>query len=247
MKTFVITFQNELIRLYRRKKLIAGVVAAAFIPFGAVLLKVLTLGWQPTLIYREDLFRLALSILTPLVLPLFALGLTTDAFMEEQAKGSLKTSVLLPDTRTGHFAAKVLSCFTGTSLMMAALWLSSLISGMLLPSRGGYMLSLGIGLLQGTASLLPILMVLGFSSLASQWIKSASGMMLTLIGLALVMNLSPLWIGNLSTILPTNWLGFGSNIAYISTSALFQALSGMLLWTVFSGGLALLRFERRML
>ena len=169
MKHFGITLKNELIRMIHRKKSLAGILIAAIIPMLIVLGKVLALGWNVTLIYREDLFRMSLFLFTPLM-----------------------------------------------------------------------------GLLQGLSSLLPIIMVLGFSVLASQYIKSGSGMILAMIGLALVMRLLPLWFGDLNSILPTTWLGFGDNIGYLSPSNILYALAIMLLWVVFTNGLAMYRFERKM-
>ena len=247
MNPFGITFKNEMIRMIHRRKLLTGILVAAIIPILIVLAKVLALGWDIPLIYREDLFRMALSLFTPMILPLFSIVLVADAFTDEHSKGSLKTSLLLPDSRTGHFMAKIISSVTGASAMLFALWFSSLVFGLILPSRGGWILSLGMGLLQCLASLLPIIVVLGFSSLASQTIKSGSGMILSLIGLTLVMRLLPLWLGDLSRILPTTWLGFGANIGYLPLASLLYALTGMLLWTVFTGGLALLRFESKMI
>ena len=246
MTHFGITLKNELIRMIHRKKLLAGILVAAIIPMLIVLGKVLALGWNVTLIYREDLFRMSLSLFTPLLLPLFSIVLVADAFIDEQSRGSLKTSILLPDSRSGHFMAKMAGSFAGATGMMVSLWFFSLVFGLALPSRGEWLLSLGMGLLQGLASLLPIIMVLGFSVLASQYIKSGSGMVLAMIGLALVMRLLPLWFGDLNSILPTTWLGFGDNIGYLSPSNILYALAIMLLWVVFTNGLAMYRFERKM-
>lgn len=246
MKQFGITLKNELIRMLHRRKMRTGIIVAACFPLFIVLAKGLALGWDFTLIYREDLFRMALSLFTPIILPLFAVVLIADAFTDEQSKGSLKTSLLLPDSRIGHFAAKIAGAITGAAGMMLSLWFFSAVFGLALPSRGEWPASLGLGLLQSLASLLPILMVLGFSVLASQWIKSGSGMVLAVIGLTLVMRLLPLWLGNLKSILPTTWLGFGANIGYLSLAGFLSALTGILLWTVFTCGLALIRFDRKM-
>ena len=247
MKYFGITFQNELIRMFHRKKLVTGMAVAAFIPMVVVLAKILALGWSTTFVYREDLFRLALSLYTPLILPLFSIVLTADAFIEEQSRGSLKTTLLLPDSRSGHFWAKLAGAFAGTAGMLLSLWFFSAVFSLALPSRGGWPISLGFGLLQGLASLLPILVVIGFSVLASQFIKSGSGMVLALIGLAIVMKLIPLWLGGLNGILPTAWLGFGANIAALQPVSVLHATAGMLLWSVFTCGLAIMRFERKMI
>lgn len=246
MNSFVTTLGNELTRLFHRKKLMAGVLTAALIPLAIVLIKALALGWSTTLLYREDLFRVALSLFTPLILPLFSVVLCADAFMDEQSKGSLKTSLLLPDTRWGHFIAKIISTFIASATMMLSLWFFTLVSGLLLPSDGGWLRTLGIGLLQSVASLLPILMVIGFSVLATQLFKSGSGMVLSLVGLAFVMKISPLWLGDLNGILPATWLGFGANITYLSFASFLYALAVMILWTVFTSGLGYLRFEKKM-
>jgi ABC-type transport system involved in multi-copper enzyme maturation permease subunit len=189
LSCFGITFKNELIRMFRRKKIIAGMIVAALIPIAAVLLKGLAIGWEITVINREDLFRTALSLFTPLVLPLFTIILAADAFMDEQSKGSLRTSVLLPDTRSAHFTAKTASAFAGAFFMVLALWLSSLVSGIAIPSRGEWLASAAFGLLQCLASLLPVLIVLGFAALATQCFKSVGGMIAVLLGLYIILKI----------------------------------------------------------
>lgn len=130
--------------------------------------------------------------------------------------------------------------------MVLALWFFSVVSGLALPSRGGWLLTIGMGFLQSIASLMPIMMIIGFSVLVSQFAKSGSGMVLTLIGLSLVMRLLPFWVGDLNRILPTAWLGFGANIGSLSLSGALYAMAIMLLWTVLTGGIAIMRFERKM-
>ncbi len=247
MKTFRVTFINEFFRMLHRKKMYAGMIVAVIIPLTVVAANVLALGWNNSVVYREDLFRLALGLFTPLILPLFAVSLVADAFIDEQSKGSMRMSVLMPDSRTGHFAAKIICTIAGSAMMMLALWLSNLIFGLILPSRGGWLLSVINSLLQALGSLIPIFVVIGFSVLGAQLLKSTSGLLLSLIGLALVMNMSRLWLGGLNGFLPVSWLGAGANFIYLPIGSLLVTLSMMLLWTVFTCGIALLRFERRII
>lgn len=246
MRTFGITFINEFVRMLHRRKLYAGMIIAAIIPLAVVAANVFALGWNNAVIYSEDLFRLVLGIFTPLILPLFTVSLVSDAFIDEQLKGSMRISILMPDSRSGHFAAKTMCAFAGVSAMMLTLWLANILFGLFLPSRGGWLLSAGNSILQAVGSLFPILVVIGFSVLGTQIIKSSSGLILALIGLALVMDLSRLWLGSLNGFLPVNWLGAGANFIYLPIWNLLLTLSSMLLWTVFTCGIALLRFERRM-
>jgi ABC-type transport system involved in multi-copper enzyme maturation permease subunit len=233
--------------MFRRKKIIAGVIVAVLIPVAAVLLKGLAIGWDITVINREDLFRTALSLFTPLILPLLTIILAADAFMDEHSKGSLRTSVLLPDVRSAHFMAKTGAAFSGAVCMLLALWLSSVISGIALPSRGEWLSSAAFGLLQCIASLLPVLIVLGFAALASQCFKSVGGMIFVLVGLYIVSNILPLWLGGFSRLLPTAWLGFGANIGYLAANSILTAAAGTVFWSAVTLGTALLRFERKMI
>ena len=246
MKTFAITFKNEFLLMLHRKKLITGMIVAAIIPMAVALANVHALGWNQGLVFREDLFRLVLDVFTPLILPLFAISLVSDAFTDEQAKGSMRMSVLMPDSRTGHFAAKITSAVAGASLMMLSLLLSTQLFSLVLPSRGGWLLSVGNAVLQALGSLFPIFVVIGFSVLGTQFLKSSSGLFLALVGRAMVMNLSRLWLGNLNDFLPVKWLGAGANFIYLPFGSLCVTLLTMLLWTVFTCGIALVRFERRM-
>ena len=233
--------------MLHRKKVYAGMIVAAIIPLATAMANILALGWNNAVIYCEDMFRLVLGIFTPIILPLFAISLVADAFTDEQSKGSMRMSVLMPDSRTGHFAAKVTCSVTGATMMMFTLWLSTLLFGLVLPSRGGWLLSTGNSILQAVGSLFPILVVIGFSALGTQLIKSSSGLLLALIGIAIAMDVSRLWLGRFSSFLPVNWLGAGANLIYLPVGSLLVTLMMMLLWTVFTCGIALLRFERRMI
>lgn len=244
--TFFITFRNETVKMFRRNKVYAGIITAAAIPLLVVLANIFALGRGNAAIFREDLFRLALGIFTPVILPLFAVSLVSDAFTDEQSKGSLRTSVLMPDSRTRHFMAKTTGAFTGAAAMAATLWLASNIFGLALPSRGDWLLSAGSSVLQAAGSLFPVIMVIGFAVLGTQFVKSSSGLFLSLAGLVLVMKMSRFFVGNLYYFLPVNWLGYGANVIYAPAGSLAMSLSMMLLWAVFTGGIALLRFERRM-
>lgn len=246
LSCFWITLKNELIRMFHRKKIIAGIVVTALIPILAVILKGVAIGWDIAVIYREDLLRTALSLFTPLVLPLFTIILAADAFVDEQSKGSLRTSVLLPDVRSAHFTAKAAGVFAGAFCMLITLWLSSLVSGLALPSRGEWLTSAAFGLLQCLASLLPVLIVLGFAALTAQLFKSVGGMIVVLIGLNIVLNILSLWLGGFSRLLPTAWLGFGANIGSLAANSILTAIAAAVFWSAITFGTAMLRFERRM-
>lgn len=246
MKTFGVTFKNEFIRMLHRKKVYSGMIIAAIIPLAVVVANILALGWNNAVVYREDLFRLALEIFTPLILPLFAVSLIADTFIDERSKGSMKVTVLMPDRRSGHFIAKIICAFSGSAMMMLVLWVSSLIFGLILPSGGGWLLAVTYSVLQALGSLFPILVVIGFSVLGTQILKSSSGLLLSLIGLAMAMNMSRLWLGKFYDFLPASWLGAGAGFVYLPIGSLLLTLSMMLLWTVFTCGIALLRFEQRM-
>lgn len=100
MRSFGITLKNELLRMTRRKKLLAGILISAIIPMLIVLANALSLGRNITLIYREDLIRTALSLFTPMILPLLAIVLVADAFIDEQSKGRFR-GILLKITAEG--------------------------------------------------------------------------------------------------------------------------------------------------
>ena len=112
MKSFGITFRNEFIKMLHRKKLYAGMIIAAVIPLAVVAANVLALGWNNAVVYREDLFRLVLGVYTPLILPLFAVSLVADAFTDEQSKGSMRMTILMPE-QDRSFSAKVACAVAG--------------------------------------------------------------------------------------------------------------------------------------
>lgn len=129
---------------------------------------------------------------------------------------------------------------------MLALWLASIILGLALPSRGGWLQSAGYSVIQAAGSLLPILMVTGFAAMGTQFVKSSSGLFLSMVGLVLIMKMILILADGLYYFLPVSWLGYGANIINVPAPSLLCSIASMLLWTVFSGGIALLRFERRM-
>lgn len=245
MKRFLITLTNEIEKMAKRRKWVAGMIVAMLIPLIPVVGDWLSSGVFTNLLWREDLYRISLSLFTPLLLPLFVIAMTADAFAAGKQGDSLRTSLLMPESRIGQFVAKTLSVVTGSAAILAAMGLSSIVFGLLLPTRGTMLTALVTGLMQLIVSLLPVIMLTAFAALAAQFLKSGSSVVLMLIAASLLLRMLPIWIDNISRVLPTSYVGYGAG--YIGLSSLIFATVVMLGWTVMAGGIAMMRFEKRMI
>ena len=237
-------FRNEWVKQSRRRKLWVFAVIAALVPVVLAILQQVFLPGQ-AMLTREDLLSSALHVLTPLVLPLMAAALSIDAFTDEIAKGSIRSTLFLPAGRTTVFWAKSLSILGGSATILSAMWGISLISGLFLPHNASILQWMGSNTVAAAAALVPSALVIAAVLALSQWMKSAGGMLVTLVLGSIALNLLPLLVKGIHTILPTTWMDFGTSAQTMTLAGVILALGVLAAWTILFSMIGWFRFEKR--
>lgn len=150
--------RNEWIKQSRRRKLWVFAAIVALVPLVLAILQRVYLPGQ-AMLTREDLLSSALRVLTPLVLPLMVAALSIDAFTDEIAKGSIRSTLFLPAGRATVFWAKSLSILGGGAFILSAMCRVALLSGLFLPHRNSVLQWMGSDLATTAAALVPVALV----------------------------------------------------------------------------------------
>jgi ABC-type transport system involved in multi-copper enzyme maturation permease subunit len=237
-------FRNEWFKQSKRRKLWIFAGITAMVPLVlAALARVLLPG--QAILAREDLMATALRLLAPLVLPMMVAALSIDAFTDEIAKGSIRTTLFLPAGRTTVYWAKAMAILAGSAVAIEAMWAMSLVTGLFLPGRDSLFQWVGTGLSASMAALVPVAMIIAAVLALSQWLKSAGGILVSLILGSIVLNFLPLLAKGIGPILPTTWLGFGASAQTMTFAGLLSALVVLAAWTVLFAMAGWMRFEKR--
>lgn len=215
------------------------------VPLVAVLIQQLALGGRLPLLTGVNLGVTMLSLLAPLVYPVLAIMLTLDAFTEEARRGTLKTSLFLPVTRTGLFLAKGASVVVGMAVVVGAGFVSALACSLFLPLGGSILNLLAVTASGWLAALLPLAMVIAMTMCLSQFVGSGNGVMAVMLLGAVALGVLAWVVPSLSPVLPTRGLSFGVDVAWGGLSR--SELSAMVLfaWTLLLGTVGWIRFDRR--
>lgn len=237
-------FRNEWVKQSKRRKvwIFAGIMT--LVPLALAMLQHMLLPGQ-AILAREDLLTTALRLMTPLVLPLMAAALAIDAFTDEITKGSIRSTLFLPAGRATVYWAKALAVWGGTTVSIGAMWGITLISGIFLPGREPLLLWMGADLATILTSLAPAAFVIAAVLALSQWLKSAGGILVTLVLGSLALNFIPFLVKGIRPILPTTWLGYGASALTLSPMGLFSAFGVLAAWTTLFAMAGWMRFEKR--
>jgi len=236
--------RNEWIKQGTRRKIWIFGILSALLPVALAVLQGVLLPGQ-AILAREDLFLTSLRLIAPLVLPLMAATLALDAFTDEIGKGSIRSTLFLPAGRATVYWAKALSILAGSAFATGTMWLSSVLSGLFLPGRDSWLVWLGTGLAATAASLLPTAFIIATVMVLAQFMKSAGGILVSLVIGSLGLNLLSFLVKDLAPVLPVTWLGYGASAMTLPPAGLLAAFAVLAAWTTLFGMAGWLRFERR--
>lgn len=174
MNSFTACTFNEIEKMIRRKKAIIYFFIALLIPAGmAVGLWLIQnrVGVSPSL----DFPIFTLGMFTNYLLPLFIFTLGADLFAGEAADRTLKLTMTRPVSRFHVFAAKNTAIALYGVVILAAVYIVSMISWLVLDVSGVTSAGILEGLKAYGVAIIPMLLVTIIASFLSQLFKSSSG------------------------------------------------------------------------
>ena len=124
MDVFKATFINEIEKLYKKKKVLVGVIISLLvIILGQLVATGLSTGFGLRAAGSMEFPILVLSIVANSIIPLFTALVTIDSFSGEFAQNTMKIALTRPITRLKFFAAKLsaIACFILANLLFVML------------------------------------------------------------------------------------------------------------------------------
>lgn len=232
MSSLYANILNETQKIFLRRKNMVLLLLSVVITIGvALLVSTVHKGFGIYAVRSVDFPIYILGFFTRIVLPLFVFMWAADIFAGEVAERNLKIVLVRPITRFKVFLSKNLAIGIAIFIILMLVFIFSFISSCFLGISGK---ELGAGLLEGikaySAALIPMLSLSVAAAFVTQFFKSSSGALTTLIILYITATLLPAVLPQASTVLLTsyvNWhvLWLGSTVA---AAKLFYAFMIML-------------------
>ncbi|WP_433942991.1 ABC transporter permease [Paenibacillus sp. SN-8-1] len=238
MHKWKVSYFNELMLLFYRKKVILIAIFSAILP---VLIAFALKGLEPllALLAVGPSFPIEmLSLYTGLWIPLVILTLTADLFPHEVASRTLKLAFLRPVTRFQVFMSKVASLATAVGGILVILFITTLLCNLF----EGTMNGLGEVLSNLTAYAAAFIAMLAVSAVfvfIAQFFKSVSGFVIVAIVLYAAFKIAPFLLSSFSAFSPLNytdwhmlWLSSYVRSGTLLTGTLFLLASCVLFYSL---------------
>ncbi len=239
------SYQNELFKLLKKKKLTVGTALTV----AAVLLAALISSLVGTfagirIAGSASLPALVLGVLQYTLLPLFIILVGTDIFGGEIRDCTIKMAFLRPVARWKIFAAKLLALAT---FIVLALGLTLVLSVLAAVLTGGWKMAFGKILLAYLLSFFPLFVFAVFVAVISLVVKSTGGAFAVSVLLYLAMLVLGILVRGADSFLFTaafGWHRLFSGI-YINFGKVLRTVLLLVGWGTALGGLGLYLFEKR--
>lgn len=249
MHSLYANVRNETEKLWARRRTKGFLLLTLLLPvISAILLAAMQNNTSVIGGLGSSLPLLMLSLSTFALLPLLLFMTAADSFTGEVAARTLKLVLVRPITRAKVFASKVLAIAVYVAVHLGALWISSVLSGWLIP--GG---DLTGGLLDSmkayTASFLPMIAIGLITVLIAQFFNNSTGAMALIIFIYAAAKLIPFVLPQVSawsvfsyTDWYVLWVGNGASI-----SKLLNSFGLLLAYCIMAYTAGLFIFERKQL
>ena len=210
MNSLYANFVNETQKMFLKSKVVACFVISAIIPVGLALLIALLHNKVGVLAVGAAGFPVfILGLFTSLILPLFIFMWSADIFAGEVGEGTLKIVLVRPISRFNIYLSKIMALGLSTILLLATIFIFSLISGILLGGSGSaYLHGFTSGLQAYILAIVPMVSLGITAAFIAQFFNSSSGALTTAILTYIVGRLLPIVSTVTSKVLLfsyTNW------------------------------------------
>lgn len=240
---------NETEKLWTRRKTKGFLLLTLLIPIiFAILLALLQNKTGVIGGLGSNLPMMMLSLFTLALLPLFLFMTATDSFSGEVSAGTLKLVLVRPITRTKVFASKVAAIAFYIAVHLVVLWISSIVSGWLVPG-GEITGSLLDSMKAYTAAFVPMMAIGLITVFIAQCFSNSTGAMTLSIFIYIAAKLLPFIFPQVSVwsvFSYTNWyaLWVGNGVPI---SKLFNSFVLLLSYCIMAYTAGWVLFDRKQL
>jgi len=204
MKAIKAGVQNELVKMFSRRKYQVFLVLTGLLSIGIGSLGGFTKGWIGLSSSNTPLT--VLWLVTGFILPLMIAMATADLFTAEQENGSIKAVVTRPVSRISILTSKVLAIVSYTLLLLSVCLVTSLGYGLVFNGIG--MSHIAEALIAYAVSIVPMLPITLFAVTVSQLCKNSSSAVMLFVFGYIVIFAAALVFPSISPMLFTSYTGW---------------------------------------
>jgi hypothetical protein len=202
MNNLFANVNNEMDKMFHKKKTLSLLLVTALIPVGMAMLLLLFKSKVGILGIRAVDFPITiLGLFTNLFLPLFVFMWTADSFAGEVGEKTLKLLVLRPISRIKIFTSKILSIGLSVGIFLAILLLLSFVTGLFLGGGNGWWIGFLNDLKAYFLAIFPMVSLGIVAAFIAQFFKNSSGALTTSIFIYIAAKLLPLVVPNSTKLL----------------------------------------------
>jgi ABC-2 type transport system permease protein len=207
MHSLVANVRNETLKMALKKKTLVFLLFTILIPIGASLL---VGNLQSSIgigaIASKDFPIVMLGLFTSIFLPLFVFMGAAEQFSGEIGDRTLKVVLTRPISRFKVFASKQISLGISIAAYLAAAFLASAASSLLLKGTEGTIAAIGEWMIAYSAAFLPLLTLSIIAVLLAQLFASSTGALTTSILLYIAAKAAGFFFPQVSTFSPTAYM-----------------------------------------
>ncbi|MGG1513977.1 ABC transporter permease [Paenibacillus oryzisoli] len=238
MLSLTANIRNEMIKMALKKRTIAFLALTLLLPVAAgILLSRFQQGIGIGAFTSQDFPIMMLGILTSVLLPLFLFMNAADSFAGEIGDRTMKNVLTRPITRFGVFTSKQAALALSAIAYLAAGFLASTLSSLLLQHSGGFGTVLKWLLAYG-AAFVPLLVISMLGVLLAQFFRNSGAALTVSILLYLAVKAGGFFLPQVNRFSPTSyldwhmlWVGSGLDFGRISAIFMFFLACSILLFT----------------
>ncbi|MFT8315163.1 MAG: ABC transporter permease [Clostridium sp.] len=222
MVEFKVALINEVEKLYKKKKVMVGIILALFfIVVGQIFISLVRNNFGVQGVSSNEFPFLILSIIVNTLLPLFVALITIDSFSGEFSKNTMKIVLTRPVSRLKLFSAKIVSiCIFIFSILMLTM-IFSIVSGLIFNSNSFNFIGIFEIILSYIVTLFPMIILCLMIVLFTNIVKSEVGVFFLSILVFIALKALGIFFSNYSGILFTSTFGW-YNLWIMDTLPVFK-------------------------
>ena len=222
MVEFKVALINEVEKLYKKKKVMVGIILALFfIVVGQIFISLVRNNFGVQGVSSNEFPFLILSIIVNTLLPLFVALITIDSFSGEFSKNTMKIVLTRPVSRLKLFSAKIVSiCIFIFSILMLTM-IFSIVSGLIFNSNSFNFIGIFEVILSYIVTLFPMIILCLMIVLFTNIVKSEVGVFFLSILVFIALKALGIFFSNYSGILFTSTFGW-YNLWIMDTLPVFK-------------------------
>jgi len=212
MNTIITGTMNETYKIFKRKKFIFLFSISMLVAIAASIINIVTGNSFGVSLFKNSTLPVTiLNLMSSILLPLFAVLLTSDLFSGELADNSIIMSLVRPITRSKIYISKMLSIAISILVLLMATFAASFIASFFGGNLNDIISRLPANLISYVCALIPLMLVAVITAFTAQLTRSGSLTIVIMILASLLMSVITVFLPQTASFLPTTYMTWYQN------------------------------------